>query len=252
MLVTIEGKKGEERLITTSRRVAADFEKEHRNVVQAIDNLIKTSVNLEIKNYVEDGSAEFSVQSYFFQIKYKDASGKLNKEYQMTRDGFMLLVMGFTGEKALSCKLRYISEFNTMEEALKRIQAERKQWEIERAKGIVVRHILTDTIKNVIPESLHKKFMYPNYTNLIYKVLFGKNAEGLRQDFKIAKGESVRDYFTADELSEVENLERLTAGLINLGWGYEQIKKFLSENVQRKSVDADSKIFMPVESKVSA
>ena len=65
-----------------------------------------------------------------------------------------------------------------MEKELKRLYAERQQWEIERAKGILVRHILTDTIKMKVTDSPNKKkFMYPNYTKLIYKTLFGKNAE---------------------------------------------------------------------------
>ena len=144
--------------------------------------------------------------------------------------------MGFTGDKALKWKLKYINAFNAMEATLKRIAEERKQWEIERAKGILVRHILTDTIKNILPESPHKQFAYPNYTNLFYKVLFGKSAVELKDTLKIQKNESVRDYLTKDELSEVENLERLTAGLINLGWGYEQIKIFLNENVHKKMI----------------
>ena len=116
----------------------------------------------------------------------------------------------------------------------KRIYEERKLWEIERAKGVLVRHILTDTIKNVLPESPHKNFAYPNYTNLFYKILFGKTAKELKAEFKIQKAESVREFLTKDELAEVENLERLTAGLINLGWGYEQIKNFLNENVYKE------------------
>lgn len=88
----------------------------------------------------------------------------------------------------------------------------------------------------MLPESPDKKFAYPNYTNQIYKVLFDKNARELQQEFKIAKNDSVRDYFTADELADIENLERLTAGLINLGWGYDQIKNFLIENVPKKMI----------------
>lgn len=99
-----------------------------------------------------------------------------------------------------------------------------------------MRHILTDTIKNVLPESLHKKFAYPRYTNLIYAVLFGKTAKELRAVLKINKSESVRDQLTKDELAEVENLERLTAGLINLGWGYPAIKDFLETNVHQKMI----------------
>ena len=221
MLVAIEGKKGEERLVVSSRQVAEDFEKRHADVLETISKL---------------HSAEKSVQSFFYETFYKDASGKANKEYLMNRDGFSLLVMGFTGEKALKWKIKYINAFNEMEVTLKRIYAERKQWEIERAKGILVRHILTDTIKNVLPESPHKNFAYPNYTNLFYKVLFGKTAKELKTELNVKADESVREHLTKDESAEVENLERLTAGLINLGWSYEQIKTFLNDNVRQKMI----------------
>ena len=106
-------------------------------------------------------------------------------EYLMNRDGFSLLVMGFNGEKARKWKLAYIAEFNAMEQHLKQIYEERRQWEIERAKGILVRHILTDTIKNLVAEAPHKKFMYSNYTKLIYKVLFNSTVQELREQYKV-------------------------------------------------------------------
>lgn len=62
-------------------------------------------------------SAEKSAQ-YFIRNEYVDSSGKANKEYLMTRDGFSLIVMGFTGDKAFEWKLKYIEAFNKMEAAL--------------------------------------------------------------------------------------------------------------------------------------
>ena len=230
ILVKIEGKKGEKWLAVSSRQVAEDFEKEHFNVLRDIENLIKKTTS-------DQQNSKLRTAQMFYKTSYKiDGNLRNYPEYLMDRDGFSLLVMGFTGSEALKWKLKYIEAFNTMEETLKRIYEERKQWEIERAKGIVVRNILTDTIKNMLPESPNKKFAYPNYTNLVYKVLFGKSANDLRQEFKTQKCESVRDYFTADELAEVENLERLSAGLINLGWGYTEIKNFLETNVNRKMI----------------
>ena len=218
MLITIEGKKGEERLVVSSRQVAEDFERRHNDVVDSIKKILVTK-NIVAKHFYER------------EFEYR---GQKFTEYLMDEQGFSLLVMGFTGEKALDWKIKYIDAFEKMRETLKRIYEERKLWEIERAKGILVRHILTDTIKNVLPESPHKNFAYPNYTNLFYKILFGKTAKELKAEFKIQKTESVREFLTKDELAEVENLERLTAGLINLGWGYEQIKNFLNENVHKE------------------
>ena len=61
-------------------------------------------------------TAEFS--ALFFETEYKATNGKKNPEYLMNRDGFSLIVMGFTGKKALEWKLKYIDAFNQMEERL--------------------------------------------------------------------------------------------------------------------------------------
>jgi len=111
---------------------------------------------------------------------------------------------------------------------LLRLYEERKQWEIERAKGVLVRHILTDTIKMKISESPNKKFAYPNYTKMIYKIIFGKSYAELKKDYGIKEKESLRDYITVEQLREVEHLEMLVSSLIGLGMGYDEIKDFIS------------------------
>ena len=221
MLVKIVGKKGEEQLVTSSVKVAEKFGKAHKDVLEAIRELMKAENSAVIKMFYED-------------IYKVDGNRKSYPMFYMNRDGFSLLVMGFTGKEALKWKLEYIQAFNEMENELKRLYEERKQWEIERAKGILTRHILTDTIKNVIPDSPHKRFIYPNYTKLIYKTLFNMNMNQLREKYGVKSNESVRDYLTADELAEVETLERLISSLINYGWGYEQIKSFVMENATKK------------------
>ena len=217
MLVEITQRNNEDVLTASSRQVSEKFEKEHRNVLQSIDILKEQMV-----------TAEFS--ALFFETTYKAGTGKNYKEYLMTRDGFSLLVMGFTGEKVLRWKLDYIKAFNEMETELKRLYAERQKWEIERQKGVLVRHILTDTIKMKVADSPHKKFMYPNYTKLIYKTIFGKNMKELQEKYGVKGKESIRDYVTADELKQIESMEMLVSSLINCGWGYDQIKNFIQEN----------------------
>lgn len=91
----------------SSREVAERFGKRHGDILDKISGLI-----------AEIDSTEKSVQ-YFLPNEYKDLSGKSNKEYILTRDGFTLAVMGFTGAKALAWKLKYIEAFNKMETALK-------------------------------------------------------------------------------------------------------------------------------------
>ena len=60
-----------------------------------------------------------AIQEMFIESTYIASNGKTNKEFLITRDGFSLLVMGFTGSKAMNWKLRYIEAFNKMEQQLK-------------------------------------------------------------------------------------------------------------------------------------
>lgn len=104
-LIKITEKEGQ--LVVTSRQIAEDFEKRHADVIEKIEEFIKT---------------ENSVMTMFIESSYKAGTGKSYKEYLITRDGFSLLVMGFTGAKALQWKLKYIEAFNKMETKLKEIK----------------------------------------------------------------------------------------------------------------------------------
>ena len=220
-LVQITGRKNEEQLTTTSRIVAEVFNKEHSDVIKVIENL-------------KEGIGKSSDTYFILLNKMNEQNKQYYKEYELTRDGYSLLVMGFTGEKALKFKLEFINAFNSMEQELKRIYEERQHWQIEREKGKLVRHILTDTIKMKVAESPNKKFMYPNYTKLIYKILFGKSFNELKEIYQIKAKESLRDYISSEELKELEQMEMLISSLINLGWSYEQIKEFIMQNQIKK------------------
>ncbi|MDF8367235.1 phage regulatory protein [Weissella paramesenteroides] len=89
---------------TTSLQVADVFEKNHRDVLETIKNL--TAENSAVKNM-------------FKEMTYVNSRGREYPMYQMDKDGFTLLVMGYTGQKATEFKLRYIQAFNEMEQALK-------------------------------------------------------------------------------------------------------------------------------------
>lgn len=92
------------KILASSREVAEKFGKRNSEVNRSIANL--TVQNCTVKNmYVES--------------TYISSRGREEVEYLMDRDGFSLLVMGFTGKKALEWKLKYIEAFNTMEERLK-------------------------------------------------------------------------------------------------------------------------------------
>jgi Rha family phage regulatory protein len=98
-----------DRVTTTSLSVAACFDKQHKDVLKAIKGL--------------DVPEEFGRRN-FAPTNYLDSQGRKQEMYEITRDGFAVLVMGFTGPKAMRFKLAYIDAFNRMEETLRRRQAD--------------------------------------------------------------------------------------------------------------------------------
>lgn len=154
---------------------------------------------------------------------YKASNGKMNPMYLMTRDGFTLLVMGYTGEKAMQFKIAYIKQFNAMEKALQGKL-------IEREKGIAVRQSLTKALQQSTENERMHGYAYSTYTNCIYKVLFGKSAKQIRQDMGISAIENLRDHLSAEEIRAVQSMEHLVSGLVDCGWGYDQIKEFIQKN----------------------
>lgn len=95
----------EGKVMVTSKQIADHFGKVHRNVLRDIQRLMEKLPD-------DFGVLNFELTTY---------TSVQNKEldcYSMTRDGFTLLAMGFTGEKAIEWKVKYINAFNQMERML--------------------------------------------------------------------------------------------------------------------------------------
>ncbi|MBD5789592.1 phage regulatory protein/antirepressor Ant [Lactobacillus salivarius] len=99
--------------VTTSLILANAFEKEHKNVIRAIETKIG-----ELK--IEQSSKMFS------KGEYTNSQNKRQPMYYLNRDGFTFIAMGFTGRKADEFKLKYIDAFNRMEEQIKQQPAQYK------------------------------------------------------------------------------------------------------------------------------
>ncbi|OKP27570.1 Rha family transcriptional regulator [Serratia fonticola] len=95
------------RVITTSKAVAGYFGKRHDDVLKKIRNL--------------DCSPEFHARNFaemFIDVKIGNGAVRQMPTYEITRDGFAFLGMGFTGKKAAQFKENYINAFNKMEAEL--------------------------------------------------------------------------------------------------------------------------------------
>ena len=94
--------------VTDSLKVARAFDKLHKNVMKSIRNILGSAKNL-------------ANQNWFYETTYTDAQGKRQPMFLMNRDGFSLLTMSLTGEKAMAFKVAFIEQFNRMEQAIKDI-----------------------------------------------------------------------------------------------------------------------------------
>lgn len=98
-------------VFANSRDIAEAFDKNHRDVLASIDNLLKSL----------DAEKSAAGIRIFSLALFSDPTqpGRRFRSFDMNRDGFTLLAMGFTGAKALKWKLRYIEAFNAMEAELR-------------------------------------------------------------------------------------------------------------------------------------
>ncbi|CAJ7795837.1 putative bacteriophage protein [Burkholderia pseudomallei] len=116
-----------EAIVTDSRIVAAHFGKQHKNVLRDVYAL-RDSEKPEIRTYY---------RLNFEPVEDHDAKGELRVLFRMTKNGFMLLTMGFTGEKALLVKIAFVDAFDAMAEYIKRhersISQQRHDYELRDA-----------------------------------------------------------------------------------------------------------------------
>jgi len=147
-----------EQAVVSSRVIADVFEKRHQEVLYAIEGREctcngKGCSKCNYRGYQQLGllqevSNKSHLSKMFVKSFYTDSMNRQQREYLIDRDGFSLLGMGFTGQKALEWKLKYIDAFNKMESFIKERQS--TEWLMTRKQGKLIRRSETDTIANLI------------------------------------------------------------------------------------------------------
>lgn len=130
-------------IVASSRDIAEHFGKRHNDVTETIRKLLDTKKSV---------TKFFSETSFTYR-------GQEFPAYLMNRDGFSLLVMGFTGAKALDWKLKYIEAFNRMEKELKErgfvkpvVDVERNQVDLNNSKARLAELWMKLADRSNIPE----------------------------------------------------------------------------------------------------
>lgn len=148
--------------MTDSLTVADMFGKRHDRVLRAVENLLE--------GLPKNGDTP----KLFMKTWYThEQNGQRYTKYLMNRDGFSLLVMGFTGKKALEWKLKYIEAFNKMESIIR--EKSTQAWVETRKTGKLTRKAETDVIKRLVEYakeqgSEHSDKLYMTYSRLANKM----------------------------------------------------------------------------------
>ena len=188
--------------LTTSLKVAEYFGKRHNNVLTAI-----SASKQALLNFAHSENA-------IIKSSYKDETGKSNPMYLLNRDGFMFVVMGFTGKKAAELKWNYIQAFNAMEQIL--LNQRNEQWQQIRSATKVGYKDLSAAVKELYEWAVShgckasEKVFYMNFARLMNKTL-GIDPKS-------------RDELALWQLFEIEKLQfiarTIIAGLLARGEDY--------------------------------
>jgi len=184
--------------------VAEFFEKMHKNVLQDIEKLTAPTSGL---------SVEFN-RLNFQPITYMDSRNRTQRAYALTRDGFTLLVMGYTGQKAMKFKEMYIRRFNEMEQFIKTLVSARQEFPL-----------LTANIK-LLHES-PKPYHFSNECDMLNRIVIGMSAKQFRIANGIEKGKSIRPYLSDEQIAILDTLQKVDIGLLVAFPSYEDRKRHL-------------------------
>ena len=196
---------GKDYVARVDSRVVADvFEKQHKNVLQSIKQIVS-----DASGY----SREFT-ELNFQPSKYVDSTGRKLPTYLMTRDGFVALAMGFTGKRADQFKEAYIKRFNEMEQQILTIQALRDQ-----------NPLLTEAIKSTRDNP--KPYNYSNEADMLKRIVLGMTAKQYREKYGIPKSEPIRPSMTLEEATLMERLQVIDVGLQYSEPDYQKRKQML-------------------------
>ena len=131
-IVTVNHKN---QVFVSSREVAAKFNKRHSNVIRDIQELHFS--NKDKEEFMKFFSRNFEEQR--ISLNNSPRRGRPPEpHYLISRDGFVLLAMGFTGRKALEWKVKFLNAFNELEQTLQTklpaLQAENERLKLENAE----------------------------------------------------------------------------------------------------------------------
>ena len=183
--------------VCDSLQVAEKFGKRHDKLVSEIERMYSDLIGI--------GCAQNGGDPMFIKSSYIHPQNKqIYPMYIMNRDGFSLLVMGFTGKKALEWKLQYIRAFNQMENIIR--EKSTQAWIETRKAGKLTRKAETDTIRKLVEYAKEQGSQHADKLYMTYSKLANKMA-----------GISKRDEATVSQLNNLSLMENVILHVIDSG-----------------------------------
>ncbi|HGE9142151.1 TPA: Rha family transcriptional regulator [Yersinia enterocolitica] len=202
--------------VVSSKVVADEFGREHKNLMQNLRSLIDSG---------HLGELDFKPSSY------TDRQNKNQPCYELTERGFLIAMPFIGGDKARDGQVRLVDSFISYREKAKReaaIQAERDLARVEYRP-------MTNAIK-ISKEAEGKEaehYHFSNEANLINRIVLGATSAKFRKENEIGKAEAIRDYLTAEQIRAITELQRADTVFINMGWDFERRKAELTTMFER-------------------
>ena len=191
----------------SSRNIAKLFGKEHFHVIRDIEEKVIPFV-----------SEEFT-QSNIGVSKYKDKSGKSNPQYLLNRKSFTLVVMGYTGKKAMDFKVSYIEAFEAMYEVIETRLLSKAGYKEMTAAIAQVYHA--------------DRQVFSAEANMINEIILGMKAKDFKAVNLIDDTGHTRDAIAQGKLEQLDKAQRLNAQLITAGMSFDQRKSIIQKNYGR-------------------
>ena len=184
---------------TDSLTVADRFGKRHCDVLRSI-KMLKCSKDFNVRN--------------FASVEYLDQKGEKRTYYDMTYDGWMFLVMGFTGEKAAEWKEKFIVAFRSMEAKLKELANVPAPVDMKAIGGLVKKCCavaVRDELRNILAGDSKSENWEVSDQDLIYQLYHWHNTKNKAETLAFRKLYAERDALLAENADLKNRMEQISA-----------------------------------------
>ena len=206
--------------IYQGRAINGDYA--HEQLVNARELWENLHVGRDFATWIKDRIERYGFieGTDFSPIQRKSTGGRPATEYFLTMDMAKEIAMVENNEIGRMIR-KYLIE----------VEKRYRELLLERTKAKAERRTLTDIIKELVPDSPHKQWVYNHYTDMVYKTVTAYNAKELRALNNLDEKANVRNYLTPEQLKAVIRYEKIIQGLLSLGMSYEEIKSVLTERL---------------------